>query len=237
MQARTVLRQERKFLIHTEQYYRFSRQLKQMLKEDIHNGTDGYLVRSLYFDTMQDKDYQEKLSGIEYRRKIRMRLYSPDSPVAYLEMKQKQGANQRKRSLAVPKEDALEVMKGHYEVLLGYRDAFAAECYGIMKTQCYIPRVIVEYDRMAFICQENNTRITFDRNIRSSVMTGTLFAQDAKCVPALHPGAVVLEVKYDHFLLSYVKKALQTVNKSEVSVSKYVTARQASFRFLRGKYE
>lgn len=47
MQIKKVFRQERKFLISGEQYYRFSRQFAELFKEDSHNGKDGYMVRSL----------------------------------------------------------------------------------------------------------------------------------------------------------------------------------------------
>ena len=35
---------------------------------DPHNGTHGYMIRSLYFDTPFDDDYFEKQAGIELRR-------------------------------------------------------------------------------------------------------------------------------------------------------------------------
>lgn len=57
MQIKKVFRQERKFLISGEQYYRFSRQFAELFKEDSHNGKDGYMVRSLYFDTLGNKDF------------------------------------------------------------------------------------------------------------------------------------------------------------------------------------
>ena len=125
MQIKKVFRQERKFLISGEQYYRFSRQFAELFKEDSHNGKDGYMVRSLYFDTLGNKDFEEKLAGVECRRKMRLRIYSPQSRTALLEMKQKQGSNQLKRSLTISREHAEELMKGHYEVLLEYSDPFA----------------------------------------------------------------------------------------------------------------
>ena len=39
MQIKKVFRQERKFLISGEQYYRFSRQFAELFKEDSHNGS------------------------------------------------------------------------------------------------------------------------------------------------------------------------------------------------------
>ena len=37
-------------------------------------GRDGYTIRSLYFDTLHDADYFEKLDGVQLRRKLRLRL-------------------------------------------------------------------------------------------------------------------------------------------------------------------
>ena len=231
MQIKKVFRQERKFLISGEQYYRFSRQFAELFKEDSHNGKDGYMVRSLYFDTLGNKDFEEKLAGVECRRKMRLRIYSPQSRTALLEMKQKQGSNQLKRSLTISREHAEELMKGHYEVLLEYSDPFATECYGVLKTNCYIPKVIVEYKRMAFVFKENDTRITFDSNISASKLTGRFLEEYAGCFPVIHPGCVVMEVKYNNFLLAYIKNILHISNKSETAVSKYALARQAVFRF------
>ena len=49
----------------------------------------------------------------------------------------------------------------------------------------------------------------------------------------MSPFAVVLEVKYNGFLLSYIKHMLLPVQKSELSVSKYCMARQigCDYRF------
>ena len=75
---------------------RLSGQLAQVMIEDPHNGAEGYCVRSLYFDTLRDTDYEEKLDGLELRRKIRLRIYAPGDSFAMLEMKQKQGSRQKK---------------------------------------------------------------------------------------------------------------------------------------------
>ena len=67
----------------------------------------------MYFDTIDDDDFFEKQNGLEVRRKIRLRCYDPDSTYAVLEMKQKQGVSQRKRSLRMSRDDArrLDVYK------------------------------------------------------------------------------------------------------------------------------
>lgn len=75
------------------------------------------MIRSLYFDTPDDQDFRDKTDGLELRRKIRLRAYSPGDDFAMLEMKQKQGPYQRKRSLRLSREDAQSLCRGDYRPL------------------------------------------------------------------------------------------------------------------------
>ena len=222
----TVLREEKKFLMGLTDFYQKRFYLEQLLHKDPHNGVSGYKVRSLYFDTPYDTDFNEKEAGVELRRKIRLRIYSPDSDFAMLEMKQKQGAQQRKRSLRLSRARAQGLIEGDYSQLLRYQEPFAAEIYGLMMRQCYLPKTIVEYNRTAFIAKENKTRITFDRNVVSTESDFNLFSPRLNMAPVLDPAYVIMEVKFNGFLLSYIRDALNSVDRSELSVSKYVLARQ-----------
>ena len=110
-----VLRQEKKYLITLDRYYDLSHSLGRVLRMDGHSGSEGYPIRSLYFDTLEEKDFVEKEDGVELRRKIRLRSYGPQMPFAMLEMKQKQGNNQKKRSLRVSREDGKALCRGRVE--------------------------------------------------------------------------------------------------------------------------
>lgn len=228
-----VLRQEKKFLITLDQYYRYSRQFEKVLIPDKHNQLDGYCIRSLYFDSIDDRDFQEKEDGTELRRKIRLRNYGADSTFAMLEMKQKQGANQKKRSLRMEKEDAIALIRGNTSVLLKYDVAFARECYTVMNMHVYRPKTMVEYQRKAFIAKENNIRVTFDHHIIGSESNFDMFEDRIHQSMVLDPYLVVLEVKFNGFLLSYIKDFVNQINGSETSVSKYCLARGISkhYRF------
>lgn len=226
-----VMRQEKKYLIHLEDMVRLSGILSQVMMQDHHGGVQGYRIRSLYFDTLDDADFYEKIEGMELRRKIRLRIYDPNADFAMLEMKQKQGAYQKKRSLRMRKEDVRQLIAGQYQVLLGYPEAFAAECYGLMSRLCYRPKAIVEYQRKAFIAKENHIRITLDHHIVATESRFELFAPDLNLYPVLDPFHAVLEVKYNGFLLSYIKAAVNQVNRSEISVSKYCLARSAGLHY------
>lgn len=49
--------------------------------------------------------------------------------------------------------------------------------------------------------------------------------------PVLDPFNAVLEVKYNGFLLSYIKSLVNSINRSETTVSKYCLARSAGLGF------
>lgn len=227
-----VLRQEKKFLITLQQYYEFSHIFSKILSLDSHSHGDGYEIHSLYFDSLDDRDFHEKEDGIELRRKIRMRTYGADTPFAMLEMKQKQGQLQKKRSLKMKREDAEALILGNYSVLLKYSEPFAAECYAIMNMYCYRPVCIVSYHRKAFVAKENKIRITFDHHIVANESDFQIFSSKLNQYPVLDPYLVVLEVKYNGFLLSYIKDVINTIDKSELSVSKYCLGRSIRKHYL-----
>lgn len=220
-----VMRQEKKFLIFTEQYLKYSHNLSKVLHLDKHSQGDGYLVRSLYFDTLEDNDFQEKEDGVDPRRKIRLRNYGPDNDFAMLELKQKHGLMQKKRSLKLNRADAEKLIEGDYSVLLDYDNPFAAECYGIMNMFGYRPKAVVSYQRKAFVTSTNNIRVTFDHNLKGTESNFDIFSKEPLENSILDPYLVVLEVKFNGFLLGYIKDLLQEVDKSETAVSKYCIGR------------
>lgn len=226
-----VYRQEKKYFMNLVDMQRLMGRLDQVMIQDPHNGARGYTIRSLYFDSLNERDYLQKLDGLELRRKLRLRIYHPAADFAMLEMKQKQGVYQKKRSLRISRAHALEVAAGRYDSLLDYTDPFAAECYGLLHLWCYRPKTVVEYLRKAYIAKENKIRITFDHEIRATEACLDLFSPQLNLYPVLDSFNGVLEVKYNGFLLSYIKNLVSAANRSELSVSKYCLARSACLKF------
>ena len=109
-----VLRQEKKYPIDLAQGAALRARLDQIMRRDAHNGAQGYTIRSLYFDTPDDEDFHDKVDGLELRRKLRLRAYSPDADFAMLEMEQKVGPYQKKRSLRLSRGDAGRLCQGDY---------------------------------------------------------------------------------------------------------------------------
>lgn len=229
---RAVLREEKKYLINYATYMSANNYMSKILHADKFNGDNGYIIRSLYFDTCTNDDFFNKIDGLEVRRKIRIRIYSPNDDYGYLELKQKQGNYQQKRSLKISKEDALELIKCNYDVLLKYEEDFAKEMFIIMSNNHYIPKSINQYRRKAYVVNENSTRITFDSEIKATETCFDLFDSNLILNPVFDMNNVVFEVKYNGFLLSYVKDIIKRIDKIQTPVSKYCLGRTNTIKYI-----
>ena len=201
-----------------------------ILRRDKFSENGSYKVRSLYFDTIDDNDFFDKVNEQNFRRKIRLRIYTPQDKFVKLELKQKENIYQKKRSLIISRADALALINCNYSVLLNYNDDFAAELYGIMMTQCYRPKTIIEHNRSAFMAKENNIRLTFDSEIMATEGSFDLFSENLMLYPILDKSNVIFEVKYNKFMLSYISDIINRIDKRKVSSSKYCLGRSISYR-------
>jgi len=225
----TVLRREEKYPLDLQYAWRHYAKFAAVLHTDEYSAGGSYMVRSLYFDTVDDKDFFDKMTEQNIRRKIRLRIYNPKDSFAKLEMKQKENEFQKKRSLSVSKEDAQALIHGEYEVLLNYDSEFALEVYMIMKTEGYRPKCIVEYKRRAFMVPTNDIRLTFDSDIRATESSFELFAENLPLYPVFPPDKVILEVKYNRFMLSYISDLISVVEARKITSSKYCLSRSIGY--------
>ncbi len=223
-----VSRREIKYKISPPEISALKQRLAPIMKCDRHNGTKGYLVRSLYFDTPFDTDYEDKVSGYNERRKIRLRLYDPEDETVKLELKEKKGSVQRKRSLLLNRREAQQMVCGRYEFLKNRDEELALQLYVLMVRKCYRPRCIVEYDRFAYCLEHNETRVTFDTGLRSSEGNYDIFDKKLILCPVRSALENTLEVKFRGFLFTPVKNELNRFEGMPVSSSKYCQARRIS---------
>ena len=100
------LRHELKFYITRTQYEVLSRVLRGTLKLDPHAAKRGgeYAIRSLYFDTVFDDAYYDKISGVKDRDKYRMRIYNYSDSEIFMECKTKVGSYISRRSQKIPRD-------------------------------------------------------------------------------------------------------------------------------------
>ncbi|MFB1052169.1 polyphosphate polymerase domain-containing protein [Paraliobacillus sp. JSM ZJ581] len=235
-----VYREEKKYVITKEHYYKLREKIAQVMRRDYHSENnhyhhrkgDGYTIRSLYFDSLDDRDFHEKIEGIELRRKIRLRTYMHDPSFCLLELKKKEGNYQQKTSFRFTKEEGERLIQGDYSMLLELNHPFLIDCYQMMMQHVYKPKSVVTYERDAFVAKENKIRVTFDQLIRGSESNFNIFSNQLIENPLLDPYYIVLEVKYDGFLLQYIKDLLQELEKEQLSVSKYCLSREVSKHYL-----
>ena len=220
MEILKTFRHEYKYIIPYGDMLEIRNKLDKVLKLD---RGDAYIVRSIYFDSPDDTDYFDKQGGEMIRKKLRLRIYDINSDIAKIEIKGKYDYHQLKESLVVNKETAKKIIAGDYSDLLKIDNDLAKKIY--VYFQCgYRPKVIIEYDRAAYITS-TTTRITFDYNIKKSNDFDKFYTNDINYFELTNPCDVVLEVKFDRFLEPYISKILEKYTTRYQSVSKYVMGR------------
>ena len=101
-----------------------------------------------------------------------------------------------------------------------------------MKTNHYVPKTINQYKRYAFVAKENSIRLTFDSDIRATETCFKLFDKNLVLNPVFDYNFVVFEVKYNGFLLSYIKDIINSIDKIQTPVSKYCLGRSNTIKYI-----
>ena len=154
-------RHEFKYLISTADAQLLKRRLPHIMERDPHAGAAGqYTIRSLYFDDLANTAFYDKVDGVNYRAKYRIRFYNYDLSHIKLEKKEKLGQLTRKTAQTITKQDARSLESGLLTDCTDTAGGLTEELRLQIATQGLRPRVVVDYDRTPFICRDGNTRIT-----------------------------------------------------------------------------
>ncbi|MGL5652767.1 MAG: polyphosphate polymerase domain-containing protein [Paraclostridium sp.] len=221
-----VNRRELKYPIGEMDYYKVNELFKEVLTPDPNNKSYGYRIRSLYFDSLNNDDYYAKVNGEEIRKKIRLRVYDTNTDKVKLEIKRKINVSQRKETTTISREDAIALINKDYSVLLKYENNTSKSAYNIMTIGQYRPVVLVDYNRRAYIHNENNIRVTLDSDIKSNEFNFDMFNEDILMTPIVDYYNAVLEVKFDGELFCWISQALAGLDTTNRSLSKYCSSRQ-----------
>jgi hypothetical protein len=196
------------------------------MKPDLNAGPDGsYHIRSLYFDTPEDRALREKIDGLDNREKIRIRLYNHDDSFIKLERKMKVNGLTAKFSVNITKERCKDILNGNIEWMKDTENPVLIEIYHKMMHQQLKPRTIVDYTREAYVYEPGNIRVTIDKSIKTGLMSNDLFNRELPTMETLPRQLAVLEVKYDEFLPEVICDILQLSDRQKLSVSKYALCR------------
>ncbi len=227
-------RQEVKFLLSPAQAVILEQRIRAVMASDGHSGDDGsYSIRSIYFDTISDRAYSEKLAGTAAREKFRIRFYNMDSGTVRIERKEKRGALIRKETLPVSKTAADQIMSGNYEEILTYAHPLAARIYAMSQAEALKPVVIVDYNRSAYIYPAGNVRVTFDSALQAGRITDNIWTPDI--LSDVSEGNTILEVKFNQYLPEHIRQLVCSVPGIRTALSKYVLCRE-NLRSKQGDY-
>lgn len=163
--------------------------------------------------------------GLNERLKIRIRIYNKSAECIKLEIKYKLNGFTKKESCRISKELCDKLIKGEFLNIEECDNKVLNKLYLEQKMRMVKPKLIVEYDRTAYVYAAGNVRVTFDQNIRTSKYLEKFFDDNLFSVPLLEANQEILEVKYDEFLPTYIFDTLELNKLNRTAFSKYAVSR------------
>ncbi|MBO4337672.1 MAG: polyphosphate polymerase domain-containing protein [Lachnospiraceae bacterium] len=240
MDTREQFRHEYKFGISTPELYRLRGCLGAFMQEDEHTRDfGGYEIRSVYFDDIDDVCYRMNEAGADPRVKYRIRCYNGSDSVVKLEKKKKIRGMTSKQSCMLSPETAQLLTEGYLPDIskdsLEESPELFRELAVLMHTRGFRPKVMVVYNRAAYVHPSGNVRITFDTQISACGECGRLFEKTLSLWPVMDTGRELLEVKYDGILPGYIREGMDTGTLRQQTFSKYYLCRNALM--IGGRYK
>lgn len=198
--------------------------LSAVARRDSHGDHGRYGIRSLYFDDPRDTALREKIDGVARREKFRIRYYNGNTAFICLEKKIKQDGLCGKRSVLLSAQEVQTLLNGGLDWMPGSGRPLIQELYWKMKSAGLRPRTIVDYTREAYVFPAGNVRVTLDYDIRTGLGSTDFLNPRSITVPAGDAPAI-LEVKWDEFLPSVIRDAVQLPGRHTSAFSKYAACR------------
>lgn len=224
MVANMDYRHEWKHEISVSDMIAIRQRMRAIAKPD-HHALDGkYRIRSLYFDNFTDKALREKIDGVNCREKFRIRYYNRDQSFIRLEKKSKWNGLGNKQSTTLSAEEAQAIVDGDLDWMMDSDRLLLQELYTKMTLQGLRPKTIVDYTREPFVYASGNVRVTLDYDIRTGLGCTDFLNPNAITIPA-GDAPIILEVKWDEYLPSVIRDAIQLDGVRTAAFSKYAICR------------
>lgn len=228
-------RYELKYLVPVDQAAAIRDELAERMDRDEHSPVGGYGVWSLYYDTPALRFYWEKIEGLKFRRKLRIRHYgdlagiTDQSPVC-VEIKQRVNRVTQKRRITVPYAVARQLCDGRELIEHTAKErAFVEEVLELVVRLDLQPTVITGYQREALVGRDQDTglRVTFDRRVRGRDRDFHFGTEGAENRFTLPPHLSVMEVKVNERTPYWITDLAARRNLNLIRVSKYVQSVEA----------
>lgn len=220
-------RNEIKFVINKDSAEILKRKLALLMDVDSNaNSSDNsYFIRSLYFDDIYSNAYYEKMDGVEYRKKYRIRIYNNDFKFIRLECKYKHENKTSKDQMLIDKNICDKIIEGNIDQLDINEDNLLLKFIIDYKLKSLRPAIIVDYKRLAYTYPVSDVRVTFDSQIRSGRYNYNLYDDNMDTYKVINDNEVVLEVKFNEVLPEQIAIVLSTVPMIRQAFSKFATCR------------
>ena len=220
-------RNEIKFIISKTMSEVLKQRLSLIMSVDTnsYNSDNSYLIRSLYFDNENSDAYYEKMDGVEYRKKYRIRIYNFDDNFIRLECKYKHNNMTSKDQILIDKELCSKIVDGNIDDIDLTKDNLLRQFVLDYRLNRLEPSIIVDYNRVAFTYHVSEVRITFDSQIKSGMYNYNLFDKNATTYSVIDDNQMVLEVKFNEILPESIALILQTVPTFRQAFSKFAACR------------
>ncbi len=231
---RSFNRFELKYLVPVKAIREFRQALRAYLVPDDHGDSSGsYYLSSLYYDGPDLRFYWEKVDGVSFRRKLRIRQYeSPapltaDTPVS-VEIKQRIDRVTQKRRVFLPYQEALRLCDERQMPRAAVAEITAQDAdvldeildmlwrYDLQRTS------IVRYARQALIGTDYDVglRVTFDTDL--SYRVSNLELGDGQSALPLFPvDWTIVEIKVNERIPYWLTELVAQQNLTLTRVSKY----------------
>ena len=217
-------RHEWKIALEPGDLFVLRQRLRAVMQPDAHAVDGRYSIRSLYFDTPEDRALREKLDGVSRREKFRIRYYNGDTGFIQLEKKCKRGGLDWKEQTQLTERQARDIAAGRFDAVDPGDDALLGELCRKARTERLRAKTIVDYTREPFVFGPGNVRVTLDYGIRTGLRCTDFLNPACPTVPAPDSGAR-MEVKWDAFLPDIIRDAVQLPGRQVEAFSKYAACR------------
>jgi hypothetical protein len=225
---------EIKYLLSYDQIPVLRDELRSRMTADPFTIRGGYPVCSLYYDSKSLRYYWEKIEGLHFRRKLRIRNYgerhelADDTPV-YIEIKQRVNRVTQKRRVKVPYLLARKLCDER--VLIDHvpeQRPFLEEVLGLVEGHGLRPTAITAYNREAYLGSDADLglRVTIDHRVRGRDRDFHLGAEVENRL-IIPPAKAIVEVKANERVPYWVTDMAARLGMSVVRVSKYCQSIEA----------
>ena len=195
------------------------------------SGWPIYPIYSVYVDSPKMDLFRATVDGHKNRFKLRARYYdaNPNSPV-FFEIKRRVNGAILKDRAKVRRSEAPRLLDGappECDMLVNPADPHA---YAALIRFCDLrdrlgaqPRVIVSYDREAWLTPDNNSaRLTIDRNVAGGPFDPFLPASPGPGWVFPDVGGSILELKFTDRFPAWMREMVQVFNLQRCSLAKYI---------------